>query len=308
MLLQAEAVGLAALTLALAGPVPAALARADWPSRSPRAALFLWQAVGLGGGLGILTAGLTLAAGSVRPHWLEGLLAVPSNWSRLSPLGWFGIALTGCVGAWLFAVTAASTARVLRARRAHRRRLDTIADALRLAPAGTRGRGVDVRLVDHRQAVAYCLPGLHSRIVLSRGALGALTQGELSAILAHEQAHARGHHDLVTQPFIAWARTFPFLPQAHRAVAAVDLLVEMLADDTALRSCRVEDLDASLHRLAETQPPVDTSAGAGLAHRLAARADRLHATTRTLPAPATALIYLAAAALVLLPPAILLSS
>ena len=51
MLLAAEGLGLIAVAVVLAGPVPLALARAAWPARSPRAALVLWQAVGLGGGL-----------------------------------------------------------------------------------------------------------------------------------------------------------------------------------------------------------------------------------------------------------------
>lgn len=304
MLLRVEAIAQLGLAIALAWPAPSALARAAWPSRSPRAALFLWQAVGLGGGLGILTAGLTLAAASVDNRWLAGLVGVPSHWSELGLSGWVGIGLTACLGAWLIAATATSAVRVTMARRAHRRRLDVIADALRLAPVGTSGRGLEVRMVDHAQAVAYCLPGLRPRIVLSRGALETLTESELAAVLAHEQAHARGRHDLVIQPFIAWARTFPFLPAATRAVAAVDLLVEMLADDTAMRQCKPDDLRSALNLLADEQ----LTAGEALRRQLAARAARVTAPARTLPRPATALIYIAAATLVLSPPMALLFS
>ncbi|HEU5002348.1 MAG TPA: M56 family metallopeptidase [Actinomycetota bacterium] len=306
MLLPVEAVGLACLTILLAGPASAALADAQWTARSPRAALFLWQAVGLAGGLGVLTAGLTLAAASVGNRWLPGLIDVPSHWSQLGVSGWLGVAVTVSVGTWLVVSTAASAARVLRARREHRRRLDAIGDALRVGPPVVARGGLRVRLVDHPQAVAYCLPGLRPRVVLSSGALAALTTGELDAVLAHELAHARGRHDLVVQPFVAWARTFPFLPTAARAVAAVGALVEMLADDAALQRCGPEDLRNALRRLAGEQSAVTGPAGIDLGRQLGARADRLAATTRTLGWPVTALVYAAAAALVVGPPLILL--
>ena len=308
MILQAEAVGLACLTILLAGPVPEVLANAEWTGRSPRAALFLWQAVGLGGGLGILTAGLTLAAASVGKRWLPGLIDVASHWSQLGVSGWLGVAVTISVGIWLVGATAASTARVLRARREHRRRLDTIADAFQVGPPVMAPGGLQVRLVDYPRAVAYCLPGLRPRVVLSSGALTALTTGEVDAVLAHEQAHVRGRHDLVVQPFVAWARTFPFLPPASRAAAAVAVLIEMLADDTALHRCRPEDLCNALRRLADERSAATGSAGPDFGRQLAARADRLAVTTRTLARPATALIYAAATALIVVPPLILLCS
>lgn len=308
MLLQVEAVGLAAVTVALAGPVSAALARAHWPTRAPRAALLLWQAVGLGGGLGILTAGVTLAAGSLDKRWLPGILAVPSNWSRLGPAGWLGVALTGSVGAWLAAATGTSCLRVLAARRSHRRLLDAIAEAPWMGAAASHA-GLQVRLVDYPTAIAYCLPGIRPQVVLSRGALDTLPPGELAAVLAHEQAHARGHHDLVIQPFIAWARTFPFLPTATQSVAAVRLLIEMLADDAAMHDGPPEDLQRALRRIALAhEVDIDADPADVPPHHLNARIDRLTTTRRPLPPTVTALIYAAAAALVLGPPVILLLS
>ena len=54
-------------------------------------------------------------------------------------------------------------------------------------------------------------------------------------MLAHERAHLRARHDLVLIPFTSLRRTFPrsaVIAQAYRTVA---LLVEMMADDRALR-------------------------------------------------------------------------
>ena len=50
------------LALCLVGPVPAALARADWPLRAPRAALVLWQAIALAAVLSAFSAGIAIAS------------------------------------------------------------------------------------------------------------------------------------------------------------------------------------------------------------------------------------------------------
>jgi hypothetical protein len=145
MLLAAEGIALLGLAVVLAGPVPAALARASWPGRSPRAALVLWQAVGLSGGLSILGAGLTLAVSGLHRSWLGGLGALPRAVGHgfgparpgpgaaalsLGPVGWAGAVLTVVAGSWLAGVLAVSTVRLTVARRAHRQRLDLLADEL----------------------------------------------------------------------------------------------------------------------------------------------------------------------------------
>lgn len=301
MLLSAEAIGLFCLSLVLAGPVSAALARAQWPARDPRAALVMWQAVGLGSGLGVIGAGLTLAAGDLDDHWLRGLAMLPGHLSRLGVTGWAGVVLTLTVGVWLVVVTGISTMRVVLARREHRYRLDAVAETL----DSTRDLA-GVRLVDHPYAVAYCLPGLRPRVVVSRGTLLTLRDGELAAVLAHERAHARGRHDLVVQPFVAWAATFPFLPTASRSLAAVEVLVEMLADDAARRACRAEDLRRALRHLSGNQVTLPGRISTPLTAQFAARNSRLAAPPRPLLPITRTLIYLASAALILLPPAILL--
>lgn len=311
MLLRAESIALLGLAVALAIPVPEALARARWTTRAPRAALILWQAVGLGGGLGILGGGLTLAVASESGHWLTGLAAMPHQWSRLGSAGWGGVAVTLVAGAWLLAIAVLSAVRVVLARRAHRRRLDLVAD--RFCPPAPGGREPgpavrDVQLVDHPRATAYCLPGLRPRVVVTRGALYALDEVELAAVLAHERAHAQGRHDLVVQPFLAWRRTFPFLPSAWRAVAAVELLVEMLADDAARRTCGTLELHAALQHLAVEHRVHAAHDDPCLDAQVAARTARLLAPPCPLPALVRAGVYAAAAALVLVPPLVLVLS
>ena len=91
-------------------------------------------------------------------------------------------------------------------------------------------------VVDHPAAAAYCLPGLRSRIVVSVGALDLLRPAELAAVLAHERAHLRERHDLVVLPFTALRRAFGWSQICADAHQSVALLIEMLADDRALRA------------------------------------------------------------------------
>lgn len=309
MLLHAEAAGLALITLLLAGPGSAALAGARWPARAPRAALVLWQAVGLGGGLGVLTAGLTLAAADLDRRWLPGVLAVPRRWRDLGIGGWCGLALTAGVGVYLVSATVTSGLRVQAARRAHRQRLAVLTRELPQRDGPDARHDAPIRLLDHPHAVAYGLPGFRPQVVLTRGAIDTLTGTELDAVLAHEQAHARGRHDLVVQPFVAWARTFPFLSPARRAVAAVGLLVEMLADDAALARLPTTDLRSALDKLAGQHFDVTGQQGGSLHRQLAARRSRLaDGAPPALSGVRTALVYAAAVLVVAIPPTVLVIS
>ena len=90
-------------------------------------------------------------------------------------------------------------------------------------------------VVDHPAAAAYCLPGIRSKMVVSVGTLDLLAPAELAAVLAHERAHVRARHDLVLIPFTSLRRAFPRSQVIARAHWTVALLIEMMADDHALR-------------------------------------------------------------------------
>src|SRR5699024_134409 len=216
----------------------------------------------MAGGLSLLTAGVTLTAVGTGAHWRHAVRTAWRAWPQLGFWGWVGLVFTVCMAAWLVIVAGTSTARVVRARRGHRERLAMIARAGR-GGRRTVVRGRAVRLVEPPVAAADCLPGIRPQVVVTRGALTTRTAKELGAVLAHERAHARGHHHLVTQPFIAWARTFPFLPHAREGLEAVDVLVEMLADQLALRECEPQDLAAALRRLNGTAPDASTTSDNG---------------------------------------------
>jgi hypothetical protein len=115
-------------------------------------------------------------------------------------------------------------------------------------------------------------------------------------VLAHERAHLRERHDLVLLPFTALRRAFPRLGTCVDAQRAVALLVEMLADDRALRARPARELVSALVRFgtAGTCPAPAGALAAGEGD-VAARVTRLLQPVRPLPTAASSAICLAAA-------------
>ena len=159
-------------------------------------------------------------------------------------------------------------------------------------------------MVDYPAAAAYCLPGIRSQIVVSVGTLDLLAPAELTAVLAHERAHLRARHDLVLIPFTSLRRAAPrsgLISQAYRTVA---LLVEMMADDRALRvrGLVARELATALLRFGtSTAGEAPAGALAAAEGELAARVSRLLSPPPPLPRAAQAAVVLAAALLVATP-------
>ncbi|HET7140114.1 MAG TPA: M56 family metallopeptidase, partial [Arthrobacter sp.] len=66
--------------------------------------------------------------------------------------------------------------------------------------------------------------------------MAALEPAELRAVLSHENAHLSQRHHLLLWAFAAWRQALPWLPTTRLAQEAVNSLIEMLADDVALRT------------------------------------------------------------------------
>jgi len=290
----------------------AILASARWPSRSPGAAILLWQALGLSWGLAAVGALAGLGAVPGRNGVAGGALSGASRALRDAALG-FGapalgaaarlavLAASAALLALLCWVLVAASAAVLVARRRHRVLLSLLAHGDPKVPGAL--------VVDHPAAAAYCVPGLRSQIVISAGTLNLLDQAELAAVLAHERAHLRARHDLVLLPFCALARAFPRARLVRRARATVALLVEMLADDQALRQRPARELATALLRVGASgagQTPSGALAAAD--DDVVTRVTRLLTPQARLSVPAQALICSAAAVLVAVPVTLLLFS
>lgn len=229
------------LALLLTGPAPALLARARWPLAVPRAALVLWQALALAAVLSALGAGAS-AGTLVMMHSSPGPGVVV--------LHAVALVLTLVVAARLL-WSAHTLGMALRARRRRQRHLvDLVGRPDQRAPGAL--------VLDAARPVAYCIPGLPSRLVVSTPALDGLAPAEVDAVLAHERAHARARHDLVLEAFSVLHNAFPRVVRSRAALEATAGLVEMLADDAARRRCGPVPLARALARLADAPVPAGT--------------------------------------------------
>lgn len=278
---------LAVCLLLVAGVLPRVLARASWPQRAPVVGLVLWQAGGLAGGLLVLTLAATVALAPLGKTHLDGL----RHLSESGPVTVLAALFGAAVLLRLLVVLFSSTVTTLRARRTNRVLVDLVSERNLLL------RGASV--VDHEVPVAYCLPGLRPRLVLSRGALQLLSYDELTAVLAHERAHLVQRHDLVVLPFVALGATFPGLAGVRTARAEVALLIELLADDRAARRHDRAHLAAALWKIGTGQAPVGALGAGG--DDMLLRARRLLDPPAPLGTPRACLLLLAAAAVALSP-------
>lgn len=304
----AEAVLLAAVAVGSVRCAHAML-RAAWPRRSPATAILLWQALGLAGGLAAV--GALLAIGVSGPGEQTGVVGgLTALASRLvsgqlvaphQPLLLTGIRFTALVAGFalftaLCGVLVMAFADAVGARRRQRELLALLAHGDPKVPGAL--------VIDYPAAAAYCLPGIRSQIVVSAGTLALLGPAELTAVLAHERAHVRARHDLVLIPFTSLRRAFPrsrVIAQSYRTVA---LLVEMMADDRALRvrGLLPRELATALLRFgtagADAAPAGAMAAAEG---EITARVKRLLTPPPPLPRATQAAVVIGSAVMVAVP-------
>ena len=290
------------LAVLLVGPVPAVLARATWPLRAPRAAMVLWQAIAVAAVLSAFSAGIAIASRLLMPgpdgRPTAGIVG------DVGRLGWplwllyVGVfALTVLVGARL-AVAVLRVAIATRRRRAHHRMLvDLIGVGHDAMAAHTGARARDLRILEVAQPLAYCLPGVRSRVVVSEGALASLADAEVAAILSHERAHLRARHHLVLEAFTAARAAFPRFVRSTSALKSVQLLVELLADDAAVRVVGRAPLARALVTCASGRAPLGALGAGGPNTVLRVRRLCGRGNSRLLAAGA----YVAAAAVLVVP-------
>ncbi|CCQ46607.1 peptidase M48 family protein [Pseudarthrobacter siccitolerans] len=320
---------LAVLAIVLAWPVPILLSRAQWPARSPFTAMVLWQAIALAGGLSMIGAMLVYGLEPIGDNLIAGLRALAGMVFFNAPttdLGFwhiFALSAAALLTAHLVFTLLLTYYKIERQRRRHRELL-----ALLASPSA---EGAGTLVISHDSPVAYCLPGgARSVTVLSDGLMAALEPAELRAVLIHENAHLSQRHHLLLWAFAAWRQALPWLPTTRLAQESVNSLIEMLADDVALKTESKATLIKAIAIVAsgsartpgdaDLQPGpsgmsasglslagLDSAAAAGAdsARTTASRVSRLLSPQPQLPAPVRSLVLAGCVLLLALPTALL---
>ncbi|TQM09867.1 M56 family metallopeptidase [Pseudonocardia kunmingensis] len=126
-----------------------------------------------------------------------------------------------------------------------------------------RGSGPEGSVVlDTAERTVYCVAGRPPTIVITRGALEALDDAQLAAVLAHERAHLSGRHHLLIASSRAVATVLPHLRVFPAGAAAIGRLIEMRADDVAVRRHPGSTLVSALLTLSGVEPVPGAALGA----------------------------------------------
>ncbi len=276
--------GLLLLCAAVLISAPFALVRITRLRRSPRAALFVWQALAVSAVLCLLTA---TPIALLRPRPFTG------------PMDSFilATATVASVGVLLrLLANGHSIGRRIRALRAeHRDLVDLVG----------RHEG-HTRVLPSAKLSAYCVPGSGARLVITEAALTSLPDEQLAAVVAHEQAHLRERHDLILEFFTVLHASVPTVLRADGALREVALLVEILADRAAREQVGEVALGRAITSLAEAATHTDLTPGAFAG--AGAAAVRIRLLTQADPAPwQTLVLYLVCIAALVTPPALALA-
>ena len=294
------ALALVAYVVSLATVGSRLLGRAEWPDRLPRVGVLAWQAVILniiaGSLLALLAATVGTMGTSMALARLLHVCVMNMRAASASPLGaaglWFAVGALVAIAGRIGAVAARSSLRAIRARARTRRTADL---------AGRADAVLGATIIEHPMAFAFCVPGGSGRIVITSAAMSVLDDDQLAAVLAHERAHLRAHHHLAVGMVAALRRALPFIPAFRLATSAVAHLVELDADDHAIRVAGRHALRGALTSLGRQQVarPLLAASAVGVESRLT-RASTDHAVETVVRILATSGVTLGLAAPVLM--------
>lgn len=286
-----------------------------WQRDSPRLGLVLWTTLTTSWAVSVFSAGLAATAQLSDGLGLAALLraclrAVLTIVGAHDPTQ--APAAVALIGSLLFILRLGTVgvrhARTTRRHRSSHRR----AVCARATTHIHRGRRIAI--VDAAELAAYCVPGRHSAIVVTTGALRELSRPELDAVIAHEIAHLHGRHHACVGWTEILAQAFPLVPLLRTAPAETARLVEWIADDAAGSRHGKRTVAQALAVMATkprkpTRVPeaVLTAAGSDVPQRvkrlLCPRSSARRAHWRITAALTLPLLALVAAATVLVPPA-----
>ena len=228
-----------------------------WQSRAPRFALWAW--------LLLFTTGLVSVGGAVLiavgttagliPHLEDGHTVF--DHTVLAVVAWGSLAILG----GLAVVVAVRLERLEGSAHAIR----DAAERCRRVAATPSGLAPDVTITETDRVFALAVPGPNPHILVSRGLVTALTADELAAVIEHERSHLVNCHSMIVTLAEINQACVPRLAAARAFGSALTVIVELVADDAAVRRCGASALSAALRVLD----------AAGESNSAALRADRL---------------------------------
>jgi hypothetical protein len=239
---------------------PYLLLRARWPHRAPALAAGVWHALAVSFSIGAALTVYNLAMPAEHLHTgLLGLLHscgvdIGASGSGPDAVGRLAVALPVTVGVALASSFLFHAVRARRARARHREAVDLV---------GRHSARLSATVLPYDVPAAYCLPGRRPRVVVSDAAVRELTSEQLAAVLEHEQAHIAGRHHLALAAVEAFHTVFRRLPLARHAREQTALLLEMIADDRALRRHSDQALATAMYEMAAARTPKGAFAGGG---------------------------------------------
>lgn len=234
-----------ALSVVLA---PVLLMRRPWMVRRPRLALGSWL-------LAFAAGVLSTCLGSM--WWLAERAVADTgstSWDAALFVGsWVVLAAgSGMVAAVLLRASFETTAH-----RQHRMDLRAALGMCRSEAIDVDGHRVNLVHVD--EPFATHLPGRDAHIVVSTALSDVLSPAQLRAVVLHEAAHLRLRHDLLLRLARIHERCIPVGRGPEEMRRSLGLIVELIADDRAVRRCEPDALAGALSALsAMTKDPTLT--------------------------------------------------
>jgi Zn-dependent protease with chaperone function len=282
-----------AMLVGFAGP--AGFRRALWPVRAPRLGAAAMLAAAWSVPLALMLAGLTIALPastlSTDLGQLIGACLVRLRAAYGTP-GGVGIITAGQV------LSAATAGRIAWAagRVAQRRRAEGRRHRLLVRLAGQPRTDLAALVLDCPRAAAYSVAGRRPAVVVTSGAIDLLTEPQLGAVLAHENAHLHARHHRWQLAAALAAAALPLVPLLRETPARVGRLLEMDADELAADHHEPHVLASALVAVASAEgqaaagaPPRSSSAltpagadAVARVHRLLRPPDQLPPRHRTL--------------------------
>ena len=121
-----------------------------------------------------------------------------------------------------------------------------------------------VLVLDAAEPAVYCLPCDKGTVVMSRGAHELLSEAEAQAVLVHERTHLSEHHHLLLAVAAGLHGAFARVGLFGRMGSDVALLLEMRADDAAVRAYGHDTVIDALAALCLRNAPAGALAANGL--------------------------------------------